>query len=82
MKIIYLLGRGRSGSTLISHVLGSQKDVLNVGELKNFWEYHCREDKMGRKCSDGLNLDNHPFWTKVRNELKSKIKMKDKDKNR
>tara|TARA_A100001015_G_C15007172_1_gene721258 strand:+ start:514 stop:1356 length:843 start_codon:yes stop_codon:yes gene_type:complete len=73
MKIIYLLGRGRSGSTLISHVLGSQKDVLNVGELKNFWEYHCREDKMGRKCSDGLNLDNHPFWTKVRNELKSKI---------
>ena len=22
MKIIYLLGRGRSGSTLISHVLG------------------------------------------------------------
>lgn len=73
MKIIYLLGRGRSGSTLISHVLGSQKDVLNVGELKNFWEYHCRADKMGRKCSDGLNLDNHPFWTKVRKELKSKI---------
>ena len=34
MKIIYLLGRGRSGSTLISHVLGSQKDILNVGELK------------------------------------------------
>lgn len=73
MKIIYLLGRGRSGSTLISHVLGSQNDVLNVGELKNFWEYHCRADKMGRKCSDGLNLDNHPFWTKVRKELKSKI---------
>ena len=50
MKIIYLLGRGRSGSTLISHVLGSQKDILNVGELKNFWEYHCREDKKGRSA--------------------------------
>ena len=73
MKIIYLLGRGRSGSTLISHVLGSQKDILNVGELKNFWEYHCREDKKGRRCSDGLKLENHPFWIKVRNELKRKI---------
>lgn len=73
MKVIYLLGRGRSGSTLLSHVLGSQRNILNVGELKNFWEYHCREDKMGRKCSDGLRLDDHPFWNKVRSELKSKI---------
>lgn len=73
MKIIYLLGRGRSGSTLISFLLGSQKNILNVGELKNFWEYHCREDKMGGKCSDGIKLDNHPFWTKIRKELKKQL---------
>lgn len=73
MKIIYLLGRGRSGSTLLSFLLGSQKNILNVGELKNFWEYHCREDKMGGICSDGIKLNNHPFWTEIRNELKNQL---------
>lgn len=32
-KIIYILGAGRSGSTLLSIVLGNSKNVFNAGEL-------------------------------------------------
>ena len=73
MNIIYLLGRGRSGSTLFSHLLGAQKGIINVGELKNYKAYHSREDWLNITCSDGVILKDHPFWKEVAKKLEKKV---------
>lgn len=69
-KILYFVGRGRSGSTLMGQVLGLQPGVVNTGELKNFREYHLTMDRKQRICADGQVLNTHPFWLKVRTALK------------
>ena len=38
MKVIYILGAGRSGSTLLDIILGNNGGVLSCGELRKFEE--------------------------------------------
>ena len=37
MKIIYIAGDGRSGSTLLDSVLNNAEDSLSIGEFSRFW---------------------------------------------
>lgn len=43
-KVIYISGYGRSGSTLLDIVLGSQTNHTGCGELCNLFEYVSRQD--------------------------------------
>lgn len=55
------MGAGRSGSTVLSTVLGSSKHIFNCAELIHLFEYGCTE----KKCNDGNSIFASPFWSKA-----------------
>jgi len=70
IKIIYIMGAGRSGSTIVDTVLGNHPQVESVGELinvaKSAWQNaeYCACGKKGNEC---------PYWTEVKKEFEQKI---------
>ena len=65
VKVIYIVGFGRSGSTLLDIVLGSHPDLMGGGELTNLvqggWinNDYCACGRGGNEC---------PYWSSVRRE--------------
>lgn len=63
VRVIYIIGAGRSGSTLLDTVLANHPDVVGVGELVNLhsagWTSNevCACGQLGTECN---------FWTRVR----------------
>lgn len=61
-KVLYIGGFGRSGSTLLSRILGGVPGVCAVGELEYVWE----ECFSGRQpCGCGAPFRECPFWGAV-----------------
>ncbi len=61
LKIVYIVGTGRSGSTLIDAVLGNSRKAVSTGEL-----YDTISAQLGNKlCSCGAKFRNCPFWSQV-----------------
>lgn len=65
IKIIYLLGSGRSGTTALATILSCSADATLLGEMHRFLEY-LSEDQ---KCSCGETLSSCRFWSKVIDRL-------------
>ena len=65
VEILYIIGSGRSGSTLLCNILGTQPDFVNAGEIYNF--RHCFDtvNKYDRHCSCGAVLDECLYWKKA-----------------
>jgi hypothetical protein len=61
-RVVFIGGSGRSGSTLIEHLLGELPSVCNVGEVVHLWE---RGLLRGEACGCGAPLPACPFWTQV-----------------
>lgn len=70
VRVIYIMGAGRSGSTLLDTVLASHPDVVGVGELVNLhsagWTSNevCACGKLGTECN---------FWTAVRADWQRRV---------
>lgn len=62
-KVLYVAGPGRSGSTLLTDVLGQIDGWANVGELMFYWRN--RVDGSGRSCGCGALLSECTFWREV-----------------
>lgn len=62
LHIIYLVGVGRSGSTIFDIVLGNSHDVEGGGELAYLFEHGF---ELGEKCSCGETPAECPFFSKV-----------------
>lgn len=60
-NIIYLLGTGRSGSTLLDVALASHSRISSVGELMGLYE-SLQSDP---PCADGYALTESPYWRGV-----------------
>lgn len=58
MRIAYVAGWMRSGTTLVGEVLGSMPGAVAIGELSGVW----REAASGRPCSCGARLSDCPLW--------------------
>ncbi|TYP95623.1 Sulfotransferase family protein [Fodinibius salinus] len=69
-EIIYILGAGRSGSTVLATVLNNHKKITNVGELHHFFSYLKNNDA----CSCGFEFDSCKYWRSVKQSLPKKIK--------
>lgn len=69
VKILYILGDGRSGSTLLDLLLGSHPRVQSLGEIKQFHRYAGKDGKV-KKCTCGETLLACPLWGRVLEELK------------
>ena len=62
VRVAFIGATGRSGSTLLSRVLGSLPGVCSVGELSWIWTYGVLRN---RECGCGLPFHDCPFWTAV-----------------
>ncbi len=60
MKLIYVIGDGRSGSTIFSILMGNHPDIESVGELYRWIEFNGYPKKGNTKAED------HIFWENVR----------------
>ena len=73
MKIIFIAGLARSGSTLLDFVIGSKKKVLSLGEI--YYTYKKFNESLTSKkflkkniCSCGLDGNKCPIWSVIFNE--------------
>jgi hypothetical protein len=71
-KIIYILGGGHSGSTLLDLILGSTEQSFSVGELmyvdfyKGYKNVKSFRLVRGRLCTCGEHFDECAFWSNVK----------------
>lgn len=59
MKLVYLMGAGRSGTTILSLLLGNNRNAKALGELHQLPDYFSLE----KDCSCGKILSSCPFWS-------------------
>jgi len=62
MKVLYVAGQGRCGSTLLGRLLGQQPTFVYAGEVMNLWS---QWDAPGALCSCGDSLQLCQFWSSV-----------------
>jgi hypothetical protein len=62
VRVLYVGGLGRSGSTLVARLTGQLPGVCAVGELVHLWERGITE---GERCGCGLPFGRCPFWEQV-----------------
>jgi len=63
LQVLYVAGPGRSGSTLLTDILGQLDGWANVGELMFFWRN--RAANSARSCGCGVLLSECEFWQEV-----------------
>lgn len=61
-KVLYVLGRGRSGSTIFANVIGEHEGFFSAGELRYFWDPVVQVDG---QCACGEAVSNCEVWSKV-----------------
>ncbi len=62
IKVLSIVGPGRSGTTVLAGILGSVEGVVDVGELRWLWRRGLLER---RTCGCGVPVDECPFWSAV-----------------
>ena len=62
IKILSIVGPGRSGTTVLAGILGAVDGVVDVGELRWLWRRGLLER---RTCGCGLPVDECPVWSAV-----------------
>jgi hypothetical protein len=62
IKVLSIVGPGRSGTTVLAGILGSIEGVVDVGELRWLWRRGLLER---RTCGCGVPVDECPFWSAV-----------------
>jgi hypothetical protein len=63
VKVLYVLGHGRSGSTVLDVILGNHPEIASTGELTNLPIKGWPRDM---PCSCGRSVSMCPFWSEVR----------------
>jgi hypothetical protein len=62
IKVVYILGEGRSGTTLLDRLLGQIAGFLSMGEIKLLWKWGFEENRL---CGCRAPFAECPFWTSV-----------------
>jgi hypothetical protein len=62
LKVVYIAGVGRSGSTLLERMLGAVPGSVNTGELNAIFSRVVTQDQ---RCGCGERFSICPFWTAV-----------------
>ena len=65
MKVIYLMGAGHVGSTILDIVLGTHPQIESLGEISKFHRFGWVRDD-NRKCACGSSVYDCSFWSQVR----------------
>lgn len=70
LKVVYIMGSGRSGSTVLDTVLGNHACIESVGELANAGRAWGSTNEY---CSCGLRAGDCGFWKDVKNDWESRL---------
>lgn len=62
MRLVFLGGTGRSGSTLLERMLGASPEVTALGEVVHLWQRGLRDDE---ECGCGSAFSRCAFWQEV-----------------
>ncbi len=62
MKVLYILGTQRGGTTIVGRILGLVPGVVYAGEVRRLWEFGVGPD---RRCGCGDLLVDCPIWSVV-----------------
>ena len=62
VSVLYIMGWGRSGSTILDNLLGAVDGFFSAGELRYVWERGLIE---GRRCGCGNPIAECAMWTSV-----------------
>jgi hypothetical protein len=65
VKVLYVVGLGRSGSTILSNSLGQVGGYFSAGELNFIWRHNVIENRL---CGCGRPFRECPVWTRVMDE--------------
>jgi len=65
LRVLYVAGWGRSGSTLLDRLLGQVPGVFSAGELRDIWLRGAIEDRL---CGCGRRFHACDLWRKVGEE--------------
>ena len=67
-RVAFVAGTGRSGSTLVSTVIGQLPGCLSVGEVRYTWGRGAAGNHL---CGCGRPFADCPFWTDVMTEVRA-----------
>lgn len=67
---IYILGDGRSGTSLLDSILSNNKTSISVGESILFWSRYYKKKTF---CSCNSRIEKCSFWSMVGNSLDQKF---------
>jgi len=62
VKVLFIAGSGRSGSTILSRILGQFDGFFFAGEICKIWRYGLMENRI---CGCGLPFKECSFWTNI-----------------
>jgi hypothetical protein len=62
VRVLFLGGLGRSGSTIVANVLGQHSDAVSIGELVHLWSRGLTDNEL---CGCGDPLGECSFWGAV-----------------
>ena len=62
IKILYIAGWGRSGTTFLDNIFGQLDDFFSVGEIRFIWDRNFIED---RSCGCGQLFSSCSVWKSI-----------------
>ena len=62
VKVLFIVGAGRSGSTLLHNILGQFRGTFGAGELRFLWDRGLQDDD---HCACGELFSECPRWSKI-----------------
>lgn len=65
VKVLYIAGSGRSGSTILGKILGQVDGFFFAGELCKIWRYGLMENRF---CGCGVPFKDCSFWNDIIHE--------------
>lgn len=65
IKVLFIAGWGRSGSTILDNVLNQVNRVFSTGELRYFWDRGLIENRL---CGCGAAFRGCPIWKRITEE--------------
>ncbi|MCI0710617.1 MAG: sulfotransferase [Chloroflexi bacterium] len=66
IKVVYIAGYGRSGSTLLERILAQLDMFVSVGELRHMWQRSVVENQL---CGCNRPFGECPFWQPIMKEV-------------
>ena len=73
MKVLYIIGWGRSGSTILDNLLGGIDGFFSGGEIRNLWKEGLIERRV---CGCGRPVDECPVWSSVLERVETRLSRK------